>query len=1293
MQQLYPPNQSRQSVFLMFMGRFAQRTACGFVCALPFTLPAIALSPAFQISQYAHTSWTSDAGITAVRRVKQTPDGYLWLGTREGLLRFDGVRFTAFKTGPDTGLESSTIQDLLVDPDGSLWIATLGGGLAHYQRGQFHTYTVKDGLPSLDINALFRDSNGTLWVGTRLAGIARMVNERFEQLSVPIPPSRITSFIEDSDHSLWIATDGFGVFRLRDGKITSFSVKDGLPSDRVLAFCLDHTRRIWTAGWKGISSWNGTRFIADTAVNIVAAHAVSCLEDHEHNLWIGATSGLVRVHDAEVSRSDRSTGQNSSDFVWDVFEDREGNLWLGTRSGLDRLRDGQVQFIGQPGPVVSDDQGIWSVPKGQVVRVVADNLRSLPISLPKGATVLSVLTRPDGGLLIGSDMGVWIWTGQHLHSVPELSGLSVRSLLQDRDGSIWIGTVNRGLLHWTPSGESQTLTDTGVTDAWITTLAQDNTGAIWAGSTGGGGIYRVADGKVQHFGRDAGLRSTVIYSVYVDKNGELWIGSAGGLSWFQDGHIRTVNSQQGLHADQVFSVLEDSFDRIWLGGYASISAVDKQSLFEWALGVRHKLEPILYPFPQGILESGSVSQFFPSATRSADGHLWFGGIGGLCEVTPSDPATSHNSQFPVLIEDITIDGAAHSEPSSVRIPAGARSIELQYTALTLSNPETVRFRYRLEGFDPAWVDAGTRRLAIYNNQKPDTYKFQVAARIGNEPWQVSSTLVLEQLPFFYETSWFRLLASSVAASLFFFLYRLRLRQAADRIQADFQYRMDERARVVQELRKIIDSIPGFVCAMNPGGEVELLNKQLLDYFGRTFEEMKGGWRINDSIHPDDRARSVAIFTNSIKTGTAHDFEQRCRRADGVYRWFHRSTRPVRDAEGAITGWYALITDIEDRKRAEDELQRKEAFLAEGQLISSTGTFAWRLDTDEIVFSEEACRIFGFELNVPVTLERIGGRIHSDDIPILSEKMNQARATEDNQDYEIRLRMTDDTVKYVHISSHATRHPDGLREYIGAIQDVTERRLAEEALGELRSELAYMARVTSLGALTASITHEVSQPLSGIMTNASTCLRMLGTDPPNLDGALETVRRTIRDAVRATEIIKRLRVLFSKKEAKTEVVDLNEAILEVLALSADELQRNRVIVRQEFASDLPLIEGDRVQLQQVMLNLLRNAADAMSSISDRSKDLLIKTAGDEGNRVRLTVQDTGVGITPQDIEKLFDSFFTTKSDGMGMGLSISRSIIERHSGRLWATPNDGPGATFSFSIPCKFQNPAKIQTTG
>jgi PAS domain S-box-containing protein len=483
------------------------------------------------------------------------------------------------------------------------------------------------------------------------------------------------------------------------------------------------------------------------------------------------------------------------------------------------------------------------------------------------------------------------------------------------------------------------------------------------------------------------------------------------------------------------------------------------------------------------------------------------------------------------------------------------------------------------------------------------------------------------------------------------------------------------------LRQILDSIPGFVCALSPEGEVQFVNRQILEYFGKTFEEMKG-WATNDSIHPDDRSRSVAIFKNSIKTGTPHELEQRCRRADGVYRWFRKCTRPVRDTDDKITGWYVLITDIEDRKHAEDELQRKEAFLAKGQHLSSTGTFSWRLDTDEVVFSEEACRIFEFELNAPVTIERIGGRIHPDDIPMLSEKMNQARTKGDDHEFEIRLRMANGTVKYVHTSSHATRHQDGHLEYIGAIQDVTERRLSEEALGKLRSELAHMARVTSLGALTASIAHEVNQPLAGIVTNASICLRTLSADPPNIQSAREAAQRIMRDGHRASEVITRLRALFSKKESTAEPVDLNEAAREVIALSLDELQTNRVILRQEHANDLPRVTGDRVQLQQVILNLLRNASDAMSGVKDRPRELVVRTEKDEGDCVRLTVQDTGVGITPQDMERLFEAFYTTKRDGMGMGLSVSRSIIESHSGRLWATPNDGPGATFSFSISCE-----------
>ena len=269
-------------------------------------------------------------------------------------------------------------------------------------------------------------------------------------------------------------------------------------------------------------------------------------------------------------------------------------------------------------------------------------------------------------------------------------------------------------------------------------------------------------------------------------------------------------------------------------------------------------------------------------------------------------------------------------------------------------------------------------------------------------------------------------------------------------------------------------------------------------------------------------------------------------------------------------------------------------------------------------------------------------------------------------------------------AQATRDDNDQLKYIAAVQDVTQRRMSEETLGKLRSELAHATRVMSLGAMTASIAHEVNQPLSGIITNASTCLRMLDAAPPNIDGARETARRTIRDGHRASDVVTRLRALFSKKEATTDLVDLNEATREVIALSRAELQRGRVITRVELAGDLPSVTGDRVQLQQVILNLLLNAADAMSCVDDRPRQLVIRTERDEGDQVRLAVQDSGEGFGPRGLEKVFEPFYTTKDGGMGIGLSVSRSIIESHRGRLWAVPNDGPGATFSFSIPCEVE---------
>jgi signal transduction histidine kinase len=364
----------------------------------------------------------------------------------------------------------------------------------------------------------------------------------------------------------------------------------------------------------------------------------------------------------------------------------------------------------------------------------------------------------------------------------------------------------------------------------------------------------------------------------------------------------------------------------------------------------------------------------------------------------------------------------------------------------------------------------------------------------------------------------------------------------------------------------------------------------------------------------------------------------------------------------------------------EQLRRSEAFLAEAQRLSLTGSFYWRVPADEITWSEQLYRIFGFDQGALVTPELIGSRVHPEDIPLLHDTIEGARSAGTDFECEYRLQMPDESVKYLHMVAHARRDEDGRLEYIGAVQDVTVRRLSEQALGKAQSELAYIARATALSALAASIAHEVNQPLAGIITNASTCLRMLAADPPDVEGARETARRTIRDGNRASDVITRVRALFTKKESAIEAVDLNEVTREVMALSLSDLQRNRVILQSKLARDVPAITGDRIQLEQVILNLIRNASDAMVEVHDRPRQLLVRTEREDGDRVRVSVRDAGVGVDPHNVDKLLDAFYTTKTEGMGIGLSISRSIIERHRGRLWAEANDGPGTTFSFSIP-------------
>ena len=466
----------------------------------------------------------------------------------------------------------------------------------------------------------------------------------------------------------------------------------------------------------------------------------------------------------------------------------------------------------------------------------------------------------------------------------------------------------------------------------------------------------------------------------------------------------------------------------------------------------------------------------------------------------------------------------------------------------------------------------------------------------------------------------------------------------------------------------------------PQQEINYLSPEQEVLYGLTPGAFDGKFKTwKKMIYAPDWPTVVDAITHAKQRGKV-TVEYRVVWPDGTLHWLSTNGRMFFDDAGEPVRVVGFTSDVTRQKLVEEELRRSEAFLAQAQRLSRTGSFSWRIATDEITWSDQLYRIYELDPETTITLDVIHTRVHPEDLTLYEKMVEQARNGSDDFEWQYRLLMPDRSIKYLHAVAHLIRDGNGELEYIAAVQDVSARRSSEEALDKARLELAHVARVMSLGALTASIAHEVNQPLSGIITNASTCLKMLDADFPNVDGARETAKRTIRDGRRAADVITRLRALFSNKDAVTELVDLNEATREVIALSRSELERNRVVTRTEFADQLPLVTADRVQLQQVIINLLRNGSDAMSEVDDRPRELLFRTEVDQGS-VRLSVRDAGTGFESQTVEQLFRAFYTTKADGMGIGLSVSRSIIENHGGRLWATPNDGPGVTFSFSIPC------------
>src|SRR5713101_282716 len=473
-------------------------------------------------------------------------------------------------------------------------------------------------------------------------------------------------------------------------------------------------------------------------------------------------------------------------------------------------------------------------------------------------------------------------------------------------------------------------------------------------------------------------------------------------------------------------------------------------------------------------------------------------------------------------------------------------------------------------------------------------------------------------------------------------------------------------RSEDRLRLVIDTIPAHAWSARPDGSVDFINQRFLEFTGRSMEDMLG-WGWGSLVHPDDLARVVGEWQAAVATGEPMESEARLRRMDGEYRWLLIRNVPLRDTPGNIVSWYGTAIDIEERHRAEDALRQSEAYLAQAQRLSHTGSWAWNVGTKRIFWSVETFHIFGFDPNTTTpTPESFLDRVHPDDrasIGLVEAELYSGSDT----DYNYRIVLPDSSMKYICSVAHPIRNDSGqVIEFVGTVMDVTERKHAEEErerLRQVQADLAHLSRVTTMGELTASLAHEIRQPIAAAVTNARTCERWLGRDQPEVEEAREAAARMIKDVTRASDIISSISLLFKKGALQRELVDVNELIREMIVLLRSEANRYSISIRTDLAENLPKVMADRVQLQQVFMNLMLNGIEAMKEMTGGS-EFTIKSEADDV-QLLISVSDTGVGLTQEQADQIFRAFFTTKDNGTGMGLPISRSIIESHGGRLWA----------------------------
>ena len=787
------------------------------LCVLLVWCPtSFAVQSSLDISQYVHKAWRTREGFLSgiITSIAQTPDGYLWLGTELGVVRFDGIRGTPLRARADESLPSNYVRSLLGARDGTLWIGTLAG-LSSWKNGRLTSYaelagftvdalledrqgTIWAGAQSLPrgrlcsidrngstdchgddgifgrfVESVYEDHDGNLWLGTH-RGLWQWTPEPLRRLAMNEPITTPQALLEDDNGKLMIS-NVLGITRLIDGKFVKPTAGGNGEPSTATRMLRDRNGGLWFGTFdKGLLHMNKGRTDTFTQLDGLSGNSVTALfEDREGNIWVATSAGLDRFRESAITTLSPKQGM-ASDVVWSVLATRDGSVWMGTRGGLSTWRNGAVSFSG----TAKRDEVILSLFQDKLGRIWSMRLGSLSY-----------------------------WEKGKLIPIPGVPGGQVRAIAEDTLGNVWISNLDLGLIRLSPDFKTEIIPWTTFGHEDPATALLNTEEGLWVGFTRGG-ILHFANGKVRKsYGAAEGLGAGRVGTFHLDPDGTLWAPTQGGLSLVKNGRVTTLTSKDGLPCDGAHWMVEDDDHFIWLYTPCGLLRIARQELQNLVTSKPNEgRRPTLYTLfdvSDGVQNSAIPGGYFPIVSKSHDGNLWFIN-GDTASRINTRLLPDKNIQPAVHVEQIVADREAYDildgARNDLRLPAQTRDVVIEYTALNLGAPEKTRFRYKLENRDRDWQDAGNRRYALYGDLSPGNYRFRVTAANESGVWNEADTSFDFSVdPAYYQTTWFRLTVIAGVLALLAGLYQLRLRNLRQQYNIRLEERVNERTRIARDL--------------------------------------------------------------------------------------------------------------------------------------------------------------------------------------------------------------------------------------------------------------------------------------------------------------------------------------------------------------------------------------------------------------------------------------------------------------------------------------------------------------